>query len=114
VREGLLTLLPDGSALVKLIAPRDAAQQPLPEASTSLAEGPSLSTTGAAWKSLHPRDIFRPPNVAEGAYSTWDEQGIPLTDGRGEPLSKSRRKKLQKTWNLQLKVYQKNAAMQSE
>ena len=52
---------------------------------------------------IPPQELFRPPNVPEGTYSSWDENGIPLTDGEGKELSKSAGKKLQKEWTLQKK-----------
>ncbi|KAH6914409.1 cysteinyl-tRNA synthetase [Coprinopsis sp. MPI-PUGE-AT-0042] len=114
-REGLLTLLPDGSAFVKLVAPREpSAQQPTPEASSRPADRRSLSKAGAEWKSLNPRAMFKPPNVAEGIFSSWDEEGIPLTDDRGDALSKTRRKKLQRAWNSQMKVYRLHSAAENE
>lgn len=39
-------------------------------------------------------------------YSEWDEQGIPTKDASGEPLAKSRRKKLQKEFDMQKKLHQ--------
>ena len=43
-----------------------------------------------------PRDMFKPPNVLEGVYGSWNDEGIPLTDGEGKELSKNQTKKVQK------------------
>ena len=50
---------------------------------------------------INPCDMFKPPYVAEGFYTTWDELGIPLTDSEGRDLSKNRRKQLRKAWEKQ-------------
>lgn len=50
-----------------------------------------------------PQELFRVPNVAEGLYGSWDDNGVPLTDGEGKELSKSASKKVQKEWTLQKK-----------
>jgi cysteinyl-tRNA synthetase len=54
---------------------------------------------------LPPTEMFRPPNVPEGTYSSWDDRGIPLTDASGIELSKSRLKKLAKEWEIQSKAH---------
>ena len=45
-----------------------------------------------------PRDMFKPPNVLEGVYGSWNDEGIPgpLTYGEGKELSKNQTKKVQK------------------
>ena len=50
-----------------------------------------------------PQELFKPPNVPEGTYGSWDENGLPLTDGEGKELSKSASKKAKKEWELQEK-----------
>ncbi|KAF8592622.1 cysteinyl-tRNA synthetase [Ramaria rubella] len=52
-----------------------------------------------------PEDMFKPPHTDQGAYSSWDENGIPLTDGEGVELNKTRRKRLVKEWDLQQKLH---------
>ncbi|AMD19573.1 HCL578Cp [Eremothecium sinecaudum] len=37
-------------------------------------------------------------------YSAWDENGVPVSDASGEPLSKSMKKKLLKQWQQQKKL----------
>ena len=52
-----------------------------------------------------PEGMFKPPHTAEGVYGSWDEKGMPLTDGEGVELNKSRSKKLAKEWDLQRKLH---------
>lgn len=54
---------------------------------------------------LAPGDMFKPPNVPEGTYSSWSEEGLPLTDGEGKELSKNQVKKSQKEWSAQKKLH---------
>ncbi|KLO15365.1 cysteinyl-tRNA synthetase [Schizopora paradoxa] len=53
-----------------------------------------------------PSEMFKPPHVPEGTYREWDAQGIPLTDGEGNPLSKNAAKKAQKDFANQQKAHQ--------
>ena len=52
-----------------------------------------------------PGDLYKPPNVLEGTYGSWDEQGVPLTDGEGVELTKSKKKKITKDWEIQQKLH---------
>jgi cysteinyl-tRNA synthetase len=52
-----------------------------------------------------PHEQFKPPNVPEGTYSSWNEQGIPLTDSEGKELSKNQAKKVQKDYANQGKLH---------
>ncbi|KIR96146.1 cysteine-tRNA ligase [Cryptococcus deuterogattii 2001/935-1] len=61
-----------------------------------------------------PQEMFRPPNVAEGTYSAWDEQGLPTKDGEGQDLSKSLQKKVAKEWKVQEKAHGAWLAWQKE
>jgi cysteinyl-tRNA synthetase len=54
---------------------------------------------------LAANEMFKPPNVAEGAYGSWNEDGIPLTDGSGVELPKSRVKRNAKEWEIQRKAH---------
>jgi len=47
--------------------------------------------------------MFKPPHVAEGTYSAWDERGLPTKDGEGVELSKSKVKKNGKDFEAQVK-----------
>jgi len=50
--------------------------------------------------------MFKPPNVPEGTYGSYDETGVPLTDSEGKPLSKSAVKRIQKDMSTQSKLHQ--------
>ena len=52
--------------------------------------------------SVAPQDMFK--NSEE--YSDWDSLGIPVKDKSGKEISKSRRKKLEKEYNAQVKLHQ--------
>jgi len=51
-----------------------------------------------------PSQMFRPPHGTE--YGSWDDAGMPLTDGEGKPLSKNAVKKLQKEYAAQAKAHE--------
>ncbi|KAH8118931.1 tRNA synthetases class I (C) catalytic domain-containing protein [Phellopilus nigrolimitatus] len=53
-----------------------------------------------------PTQMFKPLNVPVGIYGSWDESGVPLTDGEGKPLSKNALKKVQKEYAAQVKAHQ--------
>jgi len=55
---------------------------------------------------LSPGEMFKPPNIPEGAYGSWNEDGLPLTDGTGKELSKNQVKKTVKEWTLQKKLHE--------
>lgn len=61
-----------------------------------------------------PENMFKPPNVPEGTYKTWDDAGIPLTDGEGKELSKNQGKKVQKDWAAQKKLHDDFLSWQRE
>lgn len=52
-----------------------------------------------------PSEMFKPPNVPQGTYGSWNEDGIPLTDGDGKELSKNQAKKVQKEYTNQGKLH---------
>ena len=56
--------------------------------------------------------MFKPPNVPQGTYSSWDESGIPLTDDEGKELSKNQAKKVQKEHANQAKLHEEFLAWQ--
>jgi cysteinyl-tRNA synthetase len=58
--------------------------------------------------------MFRPPHVPEGTYGSWDDNGIPLTDGTGAELSKSKAKGVQKDWAAREKLHQQFLKWQAE
>ncbi|KAI0633558.1 tRNA synthetases class I (C) catalytic domain-containing protein [Trametes polyzona] len=106
----------DGKALVKLVPPEELIKAR--EEKRALAEAKAARKAAAAEVDrqkrlaalekgrVPPQELFRPPNVAEGLYGSWDENGVPLTDGEGKELSKSASKKLQKEWTLQKKRHE--------
>ena len=61
---------------------------------------------------VSPKDMFKPPNVPQGTYSSWNELGIPLTDGEGKELSKNQAKKAQKDHITQAKLHEEFLAWQ--
>ena len=56
--------------------------------------------------------MFKPPNVPQGTYGSWDELGIPLTDDEGKELSKNQAKKVQKEHANQAKLHEEFLAWQ--
>jgi cysteinyl-tRNA synthetase len=61
-----------------------------------------------------PEQVFKPPNVPEGVYGSWDDQGLPLTDGEGKELSKNQSKKAQKEWTTQKRLHEEYLAWKME
>ena len=61
-----------------------------------------------------PQDLFKPPHVDEGLYSSWNEEGLPLTDREGKELSKNQAKKVKKEWDVQKKLHEEFLAWQKE
>jgi cysteinyl-tRNA synthetase len=55
---------------------------------------------------IAPEQMFRPPNVPEGTYGSWSDDGLPLTDGDGKELSKNAGKKVKKDWDAQKKLHE--------
>merc|ERR1712060_902467 len=55
-----------------------------------------------AKKSIDPRDMFRSQT---DLYSQFDENGIPTHDHSGEPINKTRFKKLKQEWEKQKKLF---------
>ncbi|PAV18442.1 cysteinyl-trna synthetase [Pyrrhoderma noxium] len=53
-----------------------------------------------------PAEMFKPPNYPQGTYGSYDDNGVPLTDGEGKPLSKNALKKMQKEHAAQVKAHQ--------
>lgn len=52
-----------------------------------------------------PESMFKVPNVPERTYGSWDESGLPLTDGEGKELTKNQIKKVKKEWDAQQKLH---------
>ncbi|RDX40694.1 cysteinyl-tRNA synthetase [Lentinus brumalis] len=106
----------DGKALVKLVPPAElikARDEKRAQAEAKAArkaaavEAERQKRIAALEKGrVPPQELFRPPNVPEGTYGSWDENGVPLTDGEGKELSKSAAKKVAKEWTLQKKRHE--------
>eukprot|EP00731_Ephydatia_muelleri_P009012 Em0004g1350a len=56
-----------------------------------------------AQASIPPKEMFRSQTDKYGAF---DEQGVPTTDNKGQPLSEKQLKKLRKEWEEQKKRYE--------
>ncbi|CAE6436001.1 unnamed protein product [Rhizoctonia solani] len=106
----------DGKALVKLVPPDvllKARDEKLAQATEKSAKKAAQTEAAKAKQlaklergKLSPTEMFRPPNVPEGTYGSWDDRGLPLTDATGAELSKSRSKKLAKEWEIQNKAHE--------
>ncbi len=70
----------------------------------------SISTSTYAPHNQHKTHHFLPPaQMFQDAtkYSAYDEKGIPTVGADGQPVSKAGRKKLEKEYDAQVKLYQK-------
>lgn len=109
-----LSLCTDGKALVKLVHPSvlkqaraeklAAAQEKERKKAASKQSEREKRLAKLERGKLPPQEMFKPPNVPEGTYSSWDDKGIPLTDGEGNELSKGKAKKVAKEWEEQAKL----------
>ena len=61
-----------------------------------------------------PEELFKPPHTDQGVYGSWDDKGMPLTDGEGVEINKSRHKKLIKEWEQQQKLHAEWKAWRKE
>ena len=61
-----------------------------------------------------PLDMFKPPHVPEGTYGSWNDEGVPLTDGEGKELSKNQAKKVVKDHVGQVKLHEEFLRWQKE
>ncbi|KAJ7346841.1 tRNA synthetases class I (C) catalytic domain-containing protein [Mycena albidolilacea] len=106
----------DGRALVKLVPPTDLIRAR--EEKRAQAEAKMLKNQQQQQQRQHaqraaklaeariaPQDMFKPPHVPEGTYGSWDENGVPLTDGEGKVLSKNQGKRVAKEWAEQKKAH---------
>lgn len=106
----------DGKALVKLVPAEELIAAREAKRAAADAKAAKKAAVAAAEEEkrlqklergrLAPRDMFRPPQVAEGAYSQWQENGLPTHDGEGKELSKNQVKKAQKDYAAQEKLHQ--------
>jgi len=114
----------DGKALVKLVPPAElirAREEKRAQAEAKAAKK-AASAQAAHEKRIAklekgrvaPEDLFKPPNVPEGTYGSWNEEGVPLTDAEGKELSKNQGKKVEKDWAVQKKLHDEWLAWQNE
>jgi len=106
----------DGKALVKLVDPTELIRvRDEKRAQTSAKTAKKAAAVEAEKQKklekilkgkLSPGEMFQPPNVPDGAYGSWNEAGLPLTDGAGKELSKNQVKKTVKEWTLQKKLHE--------
>ena len=112
----------DGKALVKLVPPAELikAREEKRLLAEAKAAKKAASVEAERQKRLRklekgrvaPKDMFKPPHVNEGIYGSWDENGIPLTDGEGKELSKNKNKTLRKDWDNQKRLHEEFLAWQ--
>jgi cysteinyl-tRNA synthetase len=120
----MLEILPDGKALVKLVSPaqlikaREEKRAILEEKTAKKAAAVEAERQKRQQKiekgRVSPKDMFKPPHVPQGKYSSWDESGIPLTDGDGKELSKNQTKRVQKDHADQAKLHEEFLAWQKQ
>jgi len=106
----------DGKALVKLVDPVELIRAREEKHAQMAAKAAKKAAAVEAEKQkrlekilkgkLYPGEMFKPPNVPDGAYGSWNEDGLPLTDGAGKELSKNQVKKTVKEWTLQQKLHE--------
>jgi cysteinyl-tRNA synthetase len=102
----------DGKALVKLVPPAELikardekrAQQDAKAAkkAASIEEERRKRIAKLEKGRTPPQDMFR----SSPEYGSFDDAGIPLTDAKGNELSKNQAKKVQKLWQEQEKLHQ--------
>ncbi|KAK7005982.1 tRNA synthetases class I (C) catalytic domain-containing protein [Favolaschia claudopus] len=114
----------DGKALVKLVPPAElirAREEKRAQAEAKASKKVAVVEAERAKRAaklekgrVAPQEMFKPPNVPEGTYGSWNEDGIPLTDGEGKELSKNAGKKVLKDWAGQKKLHDEWLAYQKE
>lgn len=114
----------DGKALVKIVPPAELIRARDEKRAQAEAKAAKKAAAVEAERQkrlaklekgrVSPQDMFKPPNVAAGTYGSWDENGVPLTDGEGKELSKSAAKKVAKGWSDQKRLHDEFLAWQKE
>lgn len=112
----------DGKALVKLVSPAELmkAREEKRALVEAKAAKKAASVEAERQKRLQkiekgrvsPNEMFKPPNVAEGTYKSWNEDGLPLTDSEGKELAKNQTKRVQKEYTNQAKLHEDFLAWQ--
>jgi len=118
----IFTISSDGKALVKLVSPAELIKAR--EEKRALAEAKAAKKAASVEAErqkrlakiekgrISPREMFKPPNVPEGLYRSWTEDGLPLMDSEGKELTKNQAKKVQKDYNNQAKLHEEFLAWQ--
>lgn len=106
----------DGKALVKVVDPTElirAREEKRAQAAAKIAKKAAAVEAERQKRlqkilkgKLSPGEMFKPPNVSDDAYGSWNEDGLPQTDGKGEQLSNKQQKKIGKEWALQKKLHE--------
>jgi len=106
----------DGKALIKLVDPRElvkAREEKRAQQEANAAKKAANIEAERQKKRLKlekgriaPSDFFKPPQVPEGMYGSWNGDGLPLADGEGKELSKSQLKRVQRDWSNQKKLHE--------
>ena len=114
----------DGKALVKLVPPSELIKAREDKRALTEAKAAKKEAAVEAEKQKRlqkilkgktaPEHFFRPPNVPEGTYGSYNDEGIPLTDGDGKELSKNQVKKVQKDYQTQKKLHEEYLAWVKE
>ncbi|KDR75100.1 hypothetical protein GALMADRAFT_248997 [Galerina marginata CBS 339.88] len=112
----------DGKALVKLVPPAELMKareekRALLEAKAAKKEAAVEAERQKRLQKIEkgrvsPQAFFKPPNVPDGTYGSWNEDGLPLTDAEGKDLTKSHSKKVQKDFANQAKLHEEYLAWQ--
>lgn len=106
----------DGKALVKIVDPVElmgAREEKRAQAAAKTAKKAAAVEAEKQKKlekilkgKISPGEMFMPPNVPEDAYGSWNEDGLPLTNGEGKELSKNQVKKVAKERALQKRLHE--------
>ncbi|KAF9270643.1 cysteinyl-tRNA synthetase [Marasmius fiardii PR-910] len=114
----------DGQALVKLVDPAELIRARDEKKAQTEAKAAKKAAAAEAERQkrlqrlekgrVSPEQLFKPPNVPEGTYGSWDNTGLPLTDGDGKELSKNQLKKVQKSYADQRKLHEEFLAHRGE
>ncbi|GMK55975.1 hypothetical protein CspeluHIS016_0210310 [Cutaneotrichosporon spelunceum] len=114
----------DGAALYKLVDPavlRAAREEKAKAAADKVAKKEAARKAEEAKRlaqlekgRVAPADMFKPPNVAEGTWTKWDEAGVPTHDGQGAEVSKGQSKKFAKERKAQEKLHEAFLASQKQ
>jgi len=114
----------DGSALYKLVDPAILIRQREEKAQQAADKAAKKAANAAAAEAKRiailekgkaaPSEMFKPPHVAEGTYTQWDETGLPTHDAEGKEVSKGLSKKCAKDQKLQEKAHDAYLAWKAE